>query len=219
MPRPTRSVAVPGSQPAKAGHAWRSQPSPLAEWREVDPIRGIPASGTIMAQRQSRRQGEEAWHAAVRLPAKADRRITTPREAMLSADQGGIETVLQYRRSAYSTRMAALFPATRPHRQARPPRPDSRGDAALVSPSWRSGISSSRIRVFRSPDPSTAVDVADRQRRTPRTILVRPPCGLLDGLIWPEGSRHRNRIGQLFPADARAQRKAAPWTSLHRETK
>ena len=27
--------------------AWRSQPSPLPEWREVDPIRGIPASRTI----------------------------------------------------------------------------------------------------------------------------------------------------------------------------
>ena len=44
-----------------------------------------------------------------------------------------------------------------------------------------------RDRLVRSPEPSTAVDVADRRRRTPPTVLVRPPCGLLDGLIWPEG--------------------------------
>ena len=52
----------------------------------------------------------------------------------------------------------------------------------------------------------------------PATVLVRPPCGLLDGLIWPEGSRHRNRIGQLFSADA-GRKESGVRASLHRETK
>jgi hypothetical protein len=34
--------------------AWRSQPSSLPEWREVDPIRGIPASRTIMRPKLAR---------------------------------------------------------------------------------------------------------------------------------------------------------------------
>ena len=135
-----------GETRASAG---RSQRSPLQEWREVNSVRGIPPSGTIMAQPQSCRQGEDARHPAVRLPAKADRRITTPQEAMPSADrQAGTEAVSQCGRSAYATRIPARFPGrsstqTGPTSNAgQPSRRRCRGFAVVGTVAR--GISSSR---------------------------------------------------------------------------